>query len=263
MIAALSVLACAARRPPEASLGPEGRWEVAVLAATGSREIEAHYHLATERLKKDRFRISTERTTGSWIEPGDSASFDSASPTGSDPWPLTLQHLVASVPADLQIEDGRPVALLDEATWRDSARRAIYGSSLPAEALPAGEALVDGSGLVADLARTFPGTPPEGPWERRERIAGVDAILTEQCEGGEPGPPPERKTRWSCAGSARAAEGESAELFEVRTWTEVETDRVGLRSVETGYSGTLVTLSSGGTAADDRPITGFRRVVRR
>ncbi|MEQ1504185.1 MAG: hypothetical protein ABMB14_18225, partial [Myxococcota bacterium] len=75
------------------------RWEVDVATATGERTMEAVYELATEPVGADRWTIATTRTRGAWTSDGEPASFDSASPTSADPWPLTLQHLVASVPA--------------------------------------------------------------------------------------------------------------------------------------------------------------------
>lgn len=261
MMRSLLVLcaACASKRPPEATFGRATGWDIAVLAATGDREIEAHYELVTERVNSSVFYVSTARTHGQWREPGDSSAFDSAAPTPSDPWPLTLQHLVASVPAKIRIEEGRPVTILDESEWADAAERAIYGSSLPTDAIPAGAALIDAKGLLADLARTFPGTPSLRLWKRDERVAGVDAAITEECRYTVS----EGTSSWSCVGEAKEHDGEDAQLFEVKTYTEMEVDSKGLRLVETGYSGTLVTLSKTNTTVDDRPITGFRRVVRR
>jgi hypothetical protein len=227
-----------------------------VLAATGSREIEAHYELVTEKIGPSLWKIATVRTWGRWVEPGDTASYDSASPSPSDPWPLTVQHLVASTPAKVRLEEGRPVEIVSAEEWEDTARRAVYGSELPAEALPAGEALADADGLLADLTRTFPG-PPQERWERTERLAGVEARVVESCSFQA------ERQEWACKGTAEATDGQNAQLYEVTTWTTLGVDRAGLRFVETGYSGTLVTLAPDGLGAEDRPITGFRRVIRK
>jgi hypothetical protein len=247
---------CVLHRPPEPAIGPRGSWEVAVLVSTGgSAYIESHYELVTEKLGPELWKIATVRTWGQWVGPGDRADYDSASPSPADPWPLTLQHLVASTPAKVRMEEGRPVEIVSAEEWEDTARRAVYASELPADALPSAEALADADGLLADLARTFPGSP-RPQWERTERIAGVEARVVETCSFET------ERQEWTCKGNASETDGQSAKLFEVTTWTSMGVDRHGLRFVETGYSGTLVTLAPGGMGAKDRPITGFRRVVR-
>jgi hypothetical protein len=231
-------------------------WSVAVSVATGDRVLESFYDLHTEPIAPNRWMVSTARTRGTWIEHGASQGFDSEAPTARDPWPLVLQHLVASVPAEVRIEEGRVDELVAPDEWAAAARRAIYGSKLPVEALDAGEALLDPDGLVADLARTFPGTPPsEGVWERPDRIAGLEVVRREQCEPTGSG--------WSCDGSAEGADGQDARLFETTTFTRLAADHEGLLWVESGYSGTLVSAAIDGRGVMDRPISGLRRVQRR
>lgn len=230
---------------------------MAVSVATGDRVLESYYDLRTEPIGPDRWLISTRRTRGTWSEHGEPAAFDSDQPTSRDPWPLVLQHLVATVPAEVEIVDGRVTSLVHPEEWQAAARRAIWGSKLPNEALDAGEPLLDPHGLVVDLARTFPGRPePEREWVRTDRIAGLDVVVRETCEPTESG--------WSCAGSASSAAGQPASLFETATFTRLALDHQGLVWIETGYSGTLVSSVAGDRAAvDDRPISGLRRVQRR
>ena len=88
-------------------------WDVAVVAATGDRQLEAFYVLETEPLGHGRWQVATTHTRGAWTEYGETSRYDSDAPTTRNPWPLTLEHLVAAVPADIDVEDGRPTALVD------------------------------------------------------------------------------------------------------------------------------------------------------
>jgi hypothetical protein len=253
----LLLLSACVHGPLPPALPRTGRdWAVAVSVASGDRMLESSYELHTEPISATHWLVSTSSTKGRWTEHGETRAFDSDAPTTRDPWPLVLQHLVASVPAEVEVEDGRVVALVDPEGWRKAARRAIYGSTLPTEALEIGEPLLDPEGLVADLARDFPGTPPGETWVRPDKIAGLDATRTETCTAT-------REDGWSCEGHAEAAPGQDARLFETTTFTKLATDRQGLLWVETGYSGTLVTAGIDGRSAEDRPISGLRRVQRR
>lgn len=231
-------------------------WDVAVVAATGERQLEAFYVLETEPVGHDRWQVATTHTRGAWTEYGETSRFDSDAPTSRDPWPLTLEHLVAAVPAEVEVHDGRPTALVDPEKWVDQARSALYGSSLPNEAMAAGDRLIDPEGLLVDLDRTFPGLPPMGRWERTDRIAGLQVQRIEDCTYERP--------KWSCAGTATTTSSLSgAKLFEVTTTTAVVADARGLVWMESGYTGTLVTLAPDGRDVVDRPIAGVRRVQRR
>ena len=232
-------------------------WDVGVAIANGDRTLEAIYSLSTEPLDRGVWRVATVRTQGTWESSGTVESFDSASPTGADPWPLTLQHLVAAVPADVRMEGGRATEIMGPDDWSQRARAAIYASNLPVEAVATGEPLVDPAGLLADLERSFPGLPPDGDWIRSEKMAGVAARRTETCTSAAT----RSERTWDCEGIAEA-DG-SARFFEVRTWTRIAADRLGMSWMETGYSGTLVLMAPDGASALDRPIAGLRRIERR
>ncbi|MEZ4237769.1 MAG: hypothetical protein R3F59_16805 [Myxococcota bacterium] len=256
MIALLVVAGCArgGLHSPALPRAPQ-RWEVDVLSAVGPRTLEAHYALCTERTGRDRWRFRTLRTRGEWLDHSGRATYDSDAPQPADPWPLTLQHAVSAVPADVVVEEGRPVSLVDADAWRSAAHAAIYAAPVPAEALVVGDQLVDPEGLVDDLARTFPGVPAEaGAWERRERLGGVEAVVREDCAPADDG--------WACTGAAEAAPGAEAKLFEVATSAAVAVDRQGLASLTSRYTGTLVTLAPGGHGVADQPISGIRSVRR-
>ena len=89
-----------------------------------------------------------------------------------------------------------------------------------------------------DLDRTFPGLPPLGRWERTDRIAGIEVQRIEDCTWERP--------KWTCAGTANTTTPLGAKLFEVTTSTTIETDTRGMVWMESGYTGTLVTLAPDG-----------------
>lgn len=229
--------------------------------ASSERSLAALYELRSDRRDDHVWSFWTVRTEGTWEEPGKRSSFDSAAPTDADPWPLTLQHLVASVPAEVRMGPaGAPEALVDPDGWTTAARAAVYGSTLPVEALAGAEPLFDPTGVVEDLARSFPGVPPEdGAWDRTERIAGVAAHRVEQCAVEIDGP----NRTWDCRGAVVGPSGGPARLHEVESWTRMVADRDGLRSLDAGYQGTLVMVGPDGRTVFDRPIAGRRRVERR
>ncbi len=181
--------------------------------------------------------------------------FDSTLPRPGDPWVLRWQHAISQIPATVTLDArGRPVALDDPDGWRQAAAEAIAVLPVP----PGGPPPLDAERFVADLARTFPGLPPEeGPWIRPEPIAGVDVLREESCarEGRRDG-----AARVRCEGWCRAASDAGPQLFETTCWTEVWFDRQGLVGVETGYSGTRVWMEGG--MVNDTPIAGQRLLVR-
>lgn len=236
----------------------ETQWAVVSSIATGDRALDAWFELTTARAGRDRWTVRTTHSAGGWEEHGAPVTFDSDAPSPRDPWALTMQHVVATVPAEVEVAAGRPLALVDAVGWQGDARVALAEAGLPLAAADAGEALVDPVGLLADLQRTFPGAPTT-TWERTDRIAGVSVRRVETCAPPKVG----KLTTVECAGRAEVDGPSSARLFELTTFTTVRWDRRGLRSVESGYNGTLVVVAPGGDTADDRPISGLRRVERR
>ncbi len=257
----LIVLAGCAKIPPA---GPSPRnaalYDVVVAVASAERQLESVYELEVEPAFDGVWIFTTTRSHGSWEEGGALATFDSEEPSKSDPWPVTLQHAISGVPTAFELEEGgAAVALMDPKQWKKDALGAIYRLDLPVEAMVAGEALLHPQGLVADLVRNFPGTPPEGEWRRNERIAGLTAARVEQCTPSRRG----GLEIWQCAGTVEGPEEGPARLHEVASTTMIEVDRHGLKRLETTYSGTLVMLGPAGQGVLDRPIAGKRLVQRR
>jgi len=235
------------------------RWEVSVAVGSGARSLSAHYTLASEPAGDDVWVVWTEHSRGWWEDDLGSYAYDSAAPADTDPWPLTLQHLVASVPARLQLDPvGVPIAVLEADAWQAEARRRFAASALPSAALPIGEPLLDPAGLLADLARTFPGAPPDGVWQRAEEIAGVWGVRREDCAHTLVG----HGSTWDCAGSVTSPPDADARMHEVHTTTRLEVDAHGLQLHTSRYTGTLIAAGPSGEVRD-RPVAGLRRTVRR
>jgi len=235
-------------------------YDVVVLVASAGREVESIYELQAEPATDGVWIFTTNRSHGSWSEDGARATFDSDAPKRSDPWPVTLQHAISAVPTAYQFDSrGAPRAILDPKEWKKAALGAIYGLDLPVEAMAAGEQLLHPRGLVKDLVRDFPGTPPEGQWRRTERIAGLSTTRSELCLATRQG----AVETWECVGQIEGPTDGSARLHEVASTTTIEVDRHGLKRLESTYSGTLVMLGPGGEGVLDRPIAGKRLVQRR
>ena len=231
------------------------RYEVAVAAAVGERAATSVHALELEPLGSRVWSVRTVHTEGAWEDGPDKVTFDSEAPRPEDPWPLTLQHAVAAVPAAVRFSaDGTPEALVEPDAWRDDARAAVEGLGLPAQALASGESLLDPDGLLRDLQRTVPGTP-DAEWIREETVAGVPARRIETCSGDG--------AVWTCVGRVEATAAAEAVLHETRSETRVKVDARGLVELESTYVGTLVLVGEGGAYRGDHPIAGRRWVVRR
>jgi len=237
------------------------RWTEVSLAAQGSARIHTEITRetlgASDGVPDGGQQIATRvlRTVGEiQIGSAEPLRFDSSEPRAADPWVLRWQHTVGSVPAGVTLDAaGRPEALQSPDRWQQAVREAVTTVHVPPGTAPP----VDADAFLADLARTFPGQPPEGPWARKEPLAGVDAVREEVCgrAGTRDGAP-----MWRCEGVCRARAEEGPQLFETDCWTEVWLDRRGLMGVETGYSGTRVWMEGG--FVNDVPIAGQRLVVR-
>lgn len=246
-------------KTPPTSLGRQAqRWQITVVIADGERVLSAAYTLETEPAGEQRWSVSTKHTEGTWEEGARIHSFNSESPSTSDPWPLSAQHLISSVPVIVQLsEEGSPETIVDPEGWREAAQRVLYGSELPHEALATSQALLDPQGVLFDLRRTFPGLPSTRDWSRPERISGVIAERTEHCDAS-PSPP-----QWSCSGTIQAPGGGAIWLHEVESWTRISHDQRGLVEIESGYSGTRFTNPGPGLSPTDTPIACRRLVQRR
>ncbi|MCB9686914.1 MAG: hypothetical protein H6735_17880 [Alphaproteobacteria bacterium] len=232
-------------------------WEVGVAAAIGDGVVEERYTLRSEPVKHDVWALSTVRSEVLVVSPdGTEQRWSSDARTPGDPWPLVLQHAVASVPALVRMSRGRPVEILSTDDWAEEARAAMAATSLPEGAVATGANLVDPEGLLLDLGRAFPGMPDDGRLVAADRIAGVPALREETCAPlDSPG-----VLRFRCTGTATATDG-SNRLHDVDTWTELVADRDGMVWMESAYGGTL--RGRGGTNRGAVAVAGHRRVERR
>ncbi len=229
---------------PEATARTWASGSLTVVDATTIEEVHILQVRATDlgvELRTVRSEITVEGRQGR-------QRFDSAAPTGGDPWPLVLQHLVSSVPATVRDGPGG-VELVDPALWSDAAKDELFRASLPPQVASAGLPLIDPDGFTAAARRMFPPVPTEGALDRPERIASIEASRQESCVATREA----ALRRWRCEGTITDPEGR---LREVSSFTEFVTDRAGLLSVESGYEG-LLALSTGIV-----PVGARRRVER-
>jgi hypothetical protein len=256
------VLSACASGPLEAL--PDDRrpstYRVGVAAASGDRTVTSIYTLRVVPRRDDVWAFTTTDAEGSWEEGAAAITWDSDQPQGSDPWPITLQHAISSIPAPIQMGPrGAPERLVDPETWRSAARQALEDTDLPPAAVASGASLVDPEGVVRDLRRNFPGLPPEeGPWIRDETIAGVSARRVEACRRERS----RGRTTWTCQGRVEGPTEGAARLVDATSSTTLVVDRRGLSSLEYSYDGTLVVLAPDGQQALDRAVAGRRKVVR-
>lgn len=257
-LAFLTVLGC---RPPVAVVPSSAHlsYEVAVVLVSGDRTVTSVYELQVEAAGDGVLVFSTLDTEGTWEEPGQALYFDSRAPKASDPWPLTVQHAIASVPAAVELgEGGSPLRLVDADGWAEAGRSAVTALGLPGQAMTTAEALLDPDGYLRDLRRNFPGTPPdEGTWQRAERIVGVDSLRSESCISVRVGP----STTWQCEGRIDGEIEGRAKLHDTTSATTIVADRHGVERMESHFEGFVVLPT-----ADGRAITrgvGGRRLVQR
>jgi len=232
-------------------------YDVAVVSAAGERTVTALYALEATPSGPRTWSVRTLHTAGAVEEGGGTWTFDSAAPTGGDPWPLLLQHAVASVPAEVRFDaNGAPEALADPEAWEAAARRAVEALALPREADAAADQVIDPDGLLADLRRTFPGTPPAGTWSRPDRLGPIDAVRAETCTEAMA----DDARTWTCSGEVVGAVEGAVHLHEGTSTTTIVADARGLATHESSWSGTL--LWRDGDDVRDTPVGG-RRLVRR
>lgn len=251
----LLLLSCA--HPPALPAPGAGThvYDVAVVTAAGGRRVSSQYTLEAARQDDDTWLLRTLDAAGTATIGDEQVSFDSTAPGPADPWPLVLQHTVASVPVLVRFDDrGRPAGIVDGERWAAEVRQALDALDLPEEGRRTGAWLVDPDGLLEDLQRTFPGLPDAEPWERGVLIDGVAATRRESCTS-------EGKVL-HCQGRIYGPAQGPMRLHEGTSDTRIEVDRHGLRVHQETYSGTLVVVDGAGTMVQDRPVAA-RRLVRR
>lgn len=239
--------------------GGQATFAAAYAAAVGERTITSELKIEVRAESTEVWVVRTLTSQGSWEEGGQALTFDAAHPRPADPWPLTAQHAISSVPARVQLDaSGRPTELLDPERWRAAARDAVAAAGLSPEAAGSTGELVEPEGLIADLRRYFPGEPEAGSsWVRRQTLAGVPVERREQClESRVAG-----VRTVQCSGEIRG-ESDRARLEEGRSSTTLVFDGGGMRSHDSSWDAILVFDSAEGVPTLFEPVAG-RRLVRR
>lgn len=247
---------------PNARPTAPATYDVAVVALTAERAVTTTFSLAVQKAKKGAITATTTRTEGTIQQGPDEIQFDTARPSAEDPWPLVLQHAVASAPITVRLDDrGSIDGIIDARTWALTAKLQLGEVALPPEALTGADALIDPVGVVADLRRTFPGWPAQAhAIERPERVGNLAATVTETCSE------PRKDGRfWTvrCEGTAVAAAGQEALLHDTTTWLELRVDRRGLVEAEQQLAGTVVRLRAQDGLVVEAPLATQRLVRRR
>ena len=159
-IALLLLLVGCAKSPPRAlpDAAAPTVYKVGVVAASGSRTVTGVYTVRAIPRSRTSWSFVTDHGEGTWEEGTASLAWNSASPTRIDPWPLTLQHAISTVPAEVEVDEmGRLTAMRAEDSWARAARAAVESTDVPPQAQASAEALIDPKGVVRDLRRSFPG----------------------------------------------------------------------------------------------------------
>jgi hypothetical protein len=237
-------------------------YDVAVASASGDRRISSLYALQMmpDAVDPSIRTVWTIHSEGTWEDGGNAMAFNSEAPRPSDPWPLTLQHTIATVPARISFTGtGAPEQVLDQPKWSQAVHDTVLALNLPEQALSTAGQLTDAQGVIRDLARNFPGTPLPGIWERDERIAGVDARRQETCVAEVQG----ARAIWACQGKILGPTEGSARLVDGTSHTQMVVDRRGLVLLEADYLGTLVLVGPNDEHLGDQAIGGRRLVERR
>lgn len=254
-------LACA-RHPPTAMPDDKGPRNYKVGVATGNGDALATSITTLRVVPRGGavFAFMTEHAEGTWEEGAAAMVYDSATPKGTDPWPITLQHAVASVPAPIRIGPAGQLQTFEQQdAWKNAAKAAIAAADLPDQATLSAQTLLDPDGVLRDLRRNFPGTPAvDQAWVREETVAGLPARRVETCSAQADG----AMTTWSCEGTLEGPKEGTARLMDGISSTVLTVDKSGLRDLDLTYEGTLVFLAPDGREVLHRPIYGRRRVVR-
>lgn len=261
-LAFLFLVACGPSRTPTALPDGDGPvvFRVGVAAASGDRTVTSVYTLRVVPKGDGVFSFTTTDAEGSWEQGDASLDWSSGSPSGHDPWPVTIQHAIASVPALVHLNAaGMPTGLRDQVAWRERAAASVEAAGLPVEARASASAMLDPEGFLRDLRRNFPGSPGlDGTWTREELIAGLPAQRTEVCTQATQ----RAELTWDCVGRVDGPTDGSARLVDTTSTTRLVLDRRGVVEMTSAYEGTMVVLAPDGRAALDRPIVGRRKVVR-
>jgi hypothetical protein len=255
----VALIGCAS--PPVEPLGSRNtveRYRVLAISLTEGTTIQSEYELELRPHSKNAMLVRTNYSVGAVDQGGKILRFDSRSRTEEDPWPLLIQHVVASTELAVTFDEhGRPAAVTDASAWQNLVRERLAALSLPAGAHQGDSELLKPEDVLRDIRRTFPGIPLDDSTLRRPVVVGgVNGWVEERCQGLPTG------RGWTCEGGAESLEQGAARVFGVTSRLVMRYDRSGLAYMETEQVGTLVGYDPISGELIDQAVGGKRAVER-
>ncbi len=235
---------------PPAAPPPSATYAVTAILASPGHMLTSTYRVAVRRGGGSAVEFQTIASRVIVEDEGKIYTWDSATPDPREPWVVTQERRVSSVPVAVVLDErGRPAFLADEARWRAEVAEALDALALPEQARASAEAILDPKGVVLGLARDFPGAPGiDGTWVRVESIGDREILREERCvvEGA----------RWTCEGTAKGSGLESG-----TSRTVLVLDEDGLVELDARWDAVAFANAPGGAVG--RKVVAGRRVVTR
>lgn len=254
-----SLLGCASPQiePLGAKVKP-ARYRVVAISLGESTTIEAEYELEFRPHDANTKLVHTNYSVGAVDQGGQVLHFDSRTRKEEDPWPLLIQHVVASTSLTVTFDElGRPSVVEDKAAWQENAQERLKALSLPAGAHSADSELLQPEAVLRDIHRTFPGVPnDDGTMRRPVTLGGVSGWVDERCQ------PLPTGRGWTCEGGADSLERGASRVFGVSSKLLMRYDGSGLSYLESEQVGTLVVYDPTSGELIDQAVGGKRAVER-
>jgi len=246
-------------QPLAAKVNP-ARYRVLAMTLGEGMTIRSEYEIELQPLRPDARTVQTNYSAGVIDRGGEEIRFDSRNPSDEDPWPMLIQHVVASTPLRVVFEhSGKPVAVEGIEEWKSLVTTRLGALEFPVNTQDPDSELLDPEAILRDLSRTFPGAPvSEGPFQRPLRVAGVAGSVDEDCrQAATP-----RGVAWECEGGVESLQHGAVHVFGITTHLAMGYDRSGLYRLEADYVGTVVRMNPSTGELLDEPIGGKRLVER-